>query len=93
MMAKADMAKTTKSGRGTRPGRVSKSPQFTLSADPLPKWREAKANLERWMLKEALTRTDGNMAAASRLLGITKVAVLHAVRRHDLEAYTRSREA
>ena len=44
------------------------------------------------MLKEALTRTDGNMAAASRLLGITKVAVLHAVRRHELEEYTRSRE-
>ena len=36
--------------------------------------------------------TDGNMAAASRLLGITKVAVLHAVRRHDLEEHTRQRE-
>ena len=92
MMAKVDMAKNQKGGRGSRPGRTSKSPQFTLSADPLPRWREAKASLERWMLKEALTRTDGNMAAASRLLGITKVAVLHAVRRHDLEAYTRSRE-
>ena len=45
------------------------------------------------MLIEALNRTDGNMAAASRLLGITKVAVLHAVRRHDLEEYTRPREA
>ena len=86
------MSKTTKSGRGLRPSRAPKSPSFTLSADPLPKWREAKASLERWMLKEALSRTDGNMAAASRLLGITKVAVLHAVRRHDLEAYTRSRE-
>lgn len=87
------MSKTIKSGRASRAGRVQKSPHFSLSADPLPKWREAKANLERWMLKEALTRTDGNMAAASRLLGITKVAVLHAVRRHDLEAYTRSRES
>jgi transcriptional regulator with GAF, ATPase, and Fis domain len=87
------MSKSHKSGRTSRTGRTTKSPQFTLSADPLPKWREAKANLERWMLKEALTRTDGNMAAASRLLGITKVAVLHAVRRHDLESYTRSREA
>jgi transcriptional regulator with GAF, ATPase, and Fis domain len=92
MMAKADMSKNAKIGRVTRPGRTTKSPQFTLPAEPLPKWREAKANLERWMLKEALNRTDGNMAAASRLLGITKVAVLHAVRRHDLEAYTRSRE-
>lgn len=44
------------------------------------------------MLIEALKRTDGNMAAASRLLGITKVAVLHAVRRHELEEHTRSRE-
>ena len=86
------MSKTIKSGRTSRPVRATKSPNFILSAEPLPKWREAKANLERWMLKEALTRTDGNMAAASRLLGITKVAVLHAVRRHDLEAYTRSRE-
>lgn len=91
-MAKAATSKTAKSGRASRSGRTSKSPVFSLSAEPLPKWREAKANLERWMLKEALSRTDGNMAAASRLLGITKVAVLHAVRRHDLEAFTRSRE-
>jgi transcriptional regulator with GAF, ATPase, and Fis domain len=93
MMTKSATTKSSRGGRAGRVGRTSKSPQFTLSADPLPKWREAKANLERWMLKEALTRTDGNMAAASRLLGITKVAVLHAVRRHDLEAFTRSREA
>jgi transcriptional regulator with GAF, ATPase, and Fis domain len=86
------MAKNTRNGRATRSGRVTKAPQFVLSAEPLPRWREAKANLERWMLKEALTRTDGNMAAASRLLGITKVAVLHAVRRHELEEFTRSRE-
>lgn len=45
------------------------------------------------MLVEALTRSRGNMAAASRLLGITKVAVLHAVRRHDLMSYTKAREA
>ena len=77
--------KRARSGRSTRPA------QFTLSANPLPKWREAKADIERWMLIEALGRTDGNMAAASRLLGITKVAVLHAVRRHELESYTRSR--
>ena len=85
-------SKVTKGGRISRPGRTTKAPNFTLSANPLPKWREAKANLERWMLIEALGRTDGNMAAASRLLGITKVAVLHAVRRHDLEQYTRSRD-
>lgn len=87
------MAKSTKSGQVSRNGRsASKHPYFTLPADPLPQWREAKANLERWMLIEALKRTDGNMAAASRLLGITKVAVLHAVRRHELEEHTRSRE-
>lgn len=45
------------------------------------------------MLIEALTRSRGNMAAASRMLGITKVAVLHAVRRHELGAYTKSHEA
>lgn len=62
---------------------------FTLSADALPTWREAKAALERWLLAEALRRTRGNMAAAGRILGVTKVAVLHAVRRHQLEALTR----
>lgn len=67
--------------------------RFAIVADPIPNWREAKASLERWMLVEALTRSRGNMAAASRLLGITKVAVLHAVRRHDLVSYTKAREA
>lgn len=86
------MAKNPKSGRAPRPARATKTPQFTLAAEPLPKWRDAKAGLERWLLIQALTKTGGNMAAASRLLGITKVAVLHAVRRHDLEAYTRPRE-
>lgn len=87
------MTKSTKGNRPSRNGRSgSKRSQFVLGSEPLPKWREAKANLERWMLIEALNRTDGNMAAASRLLGITKVAVLHAVRRHELDAYTRQRE-
>ena len=91
-----DMARTNtteKSNKRGRSGRTVRSPQFSLTANPLPQWRDAKASLERWMLIEALGRTDGNMAAASRLLGITKVAVLHAVRRHELEAYTRSRES
>jgi transcriptional regulator with GAF, ATPase, and Fis domain len=90
------MARTNqleKSTKRSKSGRSTRSTQFTLAANPLPQWREAKANLERWMLVEALGRTDGNMAAASRLLGITKVAVLHAVRRHELESHTRSRES
>ncbi len=87
------MSKNAKGSRASRNGRSgSQRSQFVLTSEPLPKWREAKANLERWMLIEALNRTDGNMAAASRLLGITKVAVLHAVRRHDLEDHTRPRE-
>jgi transcriptional regulator with GAF, ATPase, and Fis domain len=89
------MARTNqpeKSTKRPRSGRSTRSAQFTIPSNPLPQWREAKANLERWMLIEALGRTEGNMAAASRLLGITKVAVLHAVRRHELESYTRSRE-
>lgn len=93
-MAKTTTQKSAKGATSSRSGRQStKVSQFTLSASPIPKWREAKAGLERWMLIEALKVTDGNMAAASRLLGITKVAVLHAVRRHDLEEHTRSRES
>ena len=92
-MALTEMGKSTKGGRPKSNGRHgNKRSQFVLSSEPLPRWREAKANLEKWMLIEALERTDGNMAAASRMLGITKVAVLHAVRRHDLEAHTRPRE-
>jgi transcriptional regulator with GAF, ATPase, and Fis domain len=75
-----------KAARPTR--RAPKSTEFKLKAEPLPVWRDAKATLERWMLTEALTRTGGNMAAAGRILGITKVAILHAVRRHGLEALT-----
>ena len=79
--------------RVARPGRKrSRDSFFTLPAEPFPLWRDAKAALERWMLVEALTRTSGNMAAAGRMLGITKVAVLHAVRRHNLEALTRPRD-
>jgi transcriptional regulator with GAF, ATPase, and Fis domain len=63
--------------------------EFKLGADPIPTWRDAKAALERWLLTEALRRTNGNMAAAGRLLGVTKVAVLHAVRRHSLQSLTR----
>ena len=66
---------------------------FRLARDPLPTWRDAKMRLERWLLSEALVATHGNMAAASRLLGITKVAVLHAVRRHHLESLARHRAA
>jgi transcriptional regulator with GAF, ATPase, and Fis domain len=65
------------------------SRDFRLGADQLPSWRDAKAALERWLLTEALRRTGGNMAAAGRMLGVTKVAVLHAVRRHGLDALTR----
>jgi transcriptional regulator with GAF, ATPase, and Fis domain len=66
---------------------------FWLAAEPLPTWREAKTRLERWLLTEALVASRGNMAAASRMLGITKVAVLHAVRRHHLETLARHRAA
>lgn len=81
-------------GRSGRIGAAgSTHPRFAIVADPIPNWREAKASLERWMLVEALTRSRGNMAAASRLLGITKVAVLHAVRRHKLGSYTKAHDA
>ena len=82
------MNRTTK-----RKGQTSKEaiPPFAIEADPLPQWRDAKAQLERWMLKRALNECGGNMAAASRKLGITKVAVLHAVRRHGLSDLTHSR--
>jgi transcriptional regulator with GAF, ATPase, and Fis domain len=83
------MVKSLKGGVGARTGRkrVRRS-SFTLTAEPIPSWRGAKTDLERWLLREALGRTDGNMAAAGRLLGITKVAILHAVRRHGLEKLT-----
>lgn len=85
-------ARTTRAPARTaaaRPSRRGPKPvEFRLKADPLPIWRDAKADLERWMLTEALQRTGGNMAAAGRVLGITKVAVLHAVRRHGLEELT-----
>ena len=68
--------------RGTR------ASDFTLDAEPLPYWRDAKQAVEQWLLERALARTGGNMAAAARQLGITKVAVLHAVRRHNLEHLT-----
>ena len=87
---------TTKSVNGPRSGssfrtakRTRRKSEFRLSADDLTSWREAKASLERWMLTEALERTEGNMAAAGRLLGVTKVAILHAVRRHNLGELTR----
>lgn len=67
------------------------TPAFTLGGDPLPSWKEAKASLERWLLEHALAESGGNMAAAARRLDITKVAVLHAVRRHGLEPMTRRR--
>lgn len=73
----------------TQPNAASRKPAkpkaFTLNAAPLPNWREAKRVMEKWMLTIALRETGGNMAAAARRLGITKVAVLHAVRRHGLE--------
>ncbi|HQR39531.1 MAG TPA: helix-turn-helix domain-containing protein [Blastocatellia bacterium] len=82
--------------RGDRSGGGTQRPYregFRLASDPLPSWRDAKIRLERWLLSEALVATSGNMAAASRLLGITKVAVLHAVRRHHLESLARHRAA
>lgn len=69
-----------------------KNKTFSLSAEPLPLWRDAKGAVEQWMLEITLERTGGNMAAAGRLLGITKVAVLHAVRRHGLEHLTQKEE-
>lgn len=73
----------------TQPNTTSKKSAkpkpFTLSARPVPEWKDAKIALEKWMLTNALIETQGNMAAAARRLGITKVAVLHAVRRHSLE--------
>lgn len=82
--------------RGDPPAGGNSAPRaesFRLARDPLPTWREAKNRLERWLLSEALVATRGNMAAASRMLGITKVAVLHAVRRHHLESLARHRAA
>jgi transcriptional regulator with GAF, ATPase, and Fis domain len=81
--AKAVPAVVARRGR-----KAPKMTEFKLKPEPLPVWREAKASLEQWMLTEALRRSGGNMAAAGRLLGITKVAVLHAVRRHGLEELT-----
>ena len=83
------MVATSKNGKGTRSGRKgTRTTEFRIPGEPLPLWRDAKATLEQWMLTEALHRTGGNMAAAGRLLGITKVAILHAVRRHGLETLT-----
>ena len=92
-MSKLGTVKASKRGRGSRSSRKRvRAEGFILPAEPLPSWREAKAGVERWMLREALRRTGGNMAAAGRLLGITKVAVLHAVRRHELEELVRAPE-
>lgn len=57
---------------------------FSVPLDPLPKWKDAKRGLEREMLVAALGQTGGNQAAAGRLMGLTKVAVMHAVRRHRI---------
>jgi transcriptional regulator with GAF, ATPase, and Fis domain len=84
-------AKPAARPKAARPARKAPKPtEFKLKSEPLPVWRDAKATLERWMLSEALARTSGNMAAAGRMLGITKVAILHAVRRHGLEELTQS---
>jgi transcriptional regulator with GAF, ATPase, and Fis domain len=92
-MANKGNVTNSKGDRTERAGRRQKrNAQFSLTAEPLPKWREAKGQLEQWMLEEALGRTNGNMAAAGRLLGITKVAVLHAVRRHGLVELTRGQQ-
>ena len=63
-------------------------PDFRLKADPLPDWREARHALERWLLEGALRRSGGNMAAAAREIGITKVAVLHAAGRLGVDPAT-----
>jgi transcriptional regulator with GAF, ATPase, and Fis domain len=76
--SRSDVARST----GARGRRAPAT--FTIASDPIPSWREAKAALERWLLARALAECDGNMAAAGRRLGITKVAVLHAVRRHNI---------
>jgi transcriptional regulator with GAF, ATPase, and Fis domain len=93
-MSKNGSVSQVKRGRSLSSGRKkAQSPIFSIPSDPLPSWREAKTDLERWLLREALARTDGNMAAAGRLLGITKVAILHAVRRHGLERLTNAAPA
>ena len=84
-----NISDTEDRGTGTADTTPLSPTDFSLGADPIPTWRDAKAALERWLLTEALKRTQGNMAAAGRLLGVTKVAVLHAVRRHSLQALTR----
>ncbi len=65
-------------------GKVRRKGDFRLDSQPIPAWRDAKAKLETWLLECALAESGGNMAAAGRRLGITKVAVLHAIRRHEL---------
>ena len=89
MKKQADNVATSKSGKSKMQSRrAPKVSEFKVKSQPLPLWRDAKSSLERWLLTEALRNADGNMAAAGRLLGITKVAVLHAVRRHGLEEFT-----
>ena len=66
--------------------RGAKAKPFALAGDPLPEWREAEASLKRWLLTRALAESGGNISGAACRLGVTKVAVLHAVRRHGLEA-------
>lgn len=80
------MAKPSKNGSW----RGHDAREFTLSAEAIPEWKAAKSALEQWLLTLALRECDGNMAAAGRRLGITKVAVFHAVRRHGLDRLTRS---
>ncbi len=79
------MSRPQKASRGRRG-----DSQFVIAGDPVPSWFESKARLEQWLLKRALAESDGNMAEAARQLGITKVAVLHAVRRHGLESHVKA---
>ena len=47
-------------------------------------------SLKRSMLIEALTRSSGNIAVASELLGISRQAVQQMIQRADLQAWVRS---
>ncbi|MCB1694388.1 MAG: sigma 54-interacting transcriptional regulator, partial [Pseudomonadales bacterium] len=64
---------------------VSAADMGLKSVDAFPNLREARDRAERSAVLKALTATGGRIAAASRLLGITRPTMYDLIKRHGID--------
>jgi two-component system NtrC family response regulator len=68
------------------PREIARAPRDVIAEFELPDKGISLAQLEKDLINQALKKTGGNQVRAAKLLGITRHALRHRMKKHDIRS-------